>query len=332
MRPTRRDFLGACAALPVFTFRGETASDRRCIFLWLTGGPSHLDTFDPKPDAPAEIRGPFRPIATRVPGLRLTELLPHIADRADRIAFVRSMHHDEAPIHETGQQLMQTGRFCREGEHPHVGAVLSAMGLGPWTILPGPLGDTGVDLGHGQTAGTLGKSCEPQYCGRPGRFLTNCLDAVQRIETGDRLVVVNSHTTLYDGDSWDCHADGGRLNTTIDDYRVIAPLFDRAFAAVLDQLELRGLLDSTLVVAAGEFGRTLFINSRGGRDHWPGAWTVLLAGAGIRGGAVVGKTDKFGGEPVDRPVSPAEFVATIYHALGVDPRPFVEGEPVKELL
>ena len=317
--------------MPLFTFPARNV-DRRCIFLWLTGGPSHIDTLDPKPDAPAEIRGPFRPIHTRVPGLYVSELLPHIADRADRIAFVRSMHHDEAPIHETGQQLLQTGRFCREQEQPHIGAVLTAMGRGPWTILPGPIGDTGVDLGHGQTAGNLGDDCQPKHAGLPGSFTTNCLDAVHRIERGERFVVVNSHTTVYDGESWDCHADGGRLNSSIRDYRVIAPLFDLAYSAVLDRLEVRGLLDSTLVIAAGEFGRTTFINSRGGRDHWPGAWTVLLAGAGIRGGAVIGKTDKFGGEPIDRPVTPAEFVATIYQALGIDPRPLVDGKPMRELI
>jgi hypothetical protein len=267
-----------------------------------------------------------------VPGLIVSELFPRIAERADRIAFIRSMHHHAAPIHETGQQLLQTGRLGGDGrESPHIGAVLSSLGYGPWAILPGPLGDTGADLGHGQTAGPLGPHCQPRHGGRPGLFLANCIDAVSRIENGYRLVVVNSHSTVYDGESWDCHADGGRLNTTLDDYRVIAPLFDIAFTAVIEQLRERGLLDTTLVVAAGEFGRTPLINSRGGRDHWPGVWTILLAGAGVHGGAVIGSSDKLGGEPADRPVTPAEFVATIYHAFGVDPRPLANAEPIGEL-
>ncbi|HEX4589587.1 MAG TPA: DUF1501 domain-containing protein [Gemmataceae bacterium] len=332
---SRRDFLSACAAGTAVALAkpsfAEPVRDRRCIFLWLTGGPSHIDTFDPKPEAPAEVRGPFRPLQTRVPGLYVSELFPRLADRADRVAFIRSMHHDEAPIHETGQQLLQTGRFCPDREEPHVGAVLAASGRGPWAVLPGPLGDTGVDIGHGQSAGPLGPSFQPNYGGRPGLFLNNCMEAVRRIEDGYRMVVVNSHATVYDGESWDCHADGGRLNTTLDDYRALGPLFDLAFAAVIDRLEMRGLLDSTLVVAAGEFGRTPFLNSRGGRDHWPGVWTVLLAGAGIRGGAVVGSSDKLGGEPAERPVSPAEFVATIYHALDIDPLPLADTEPIWEL-
>jgi hypothetical protein len=325
MGPTRREFMRMCAtavpAVPLLSeaLKAESPPDRRCIFLWLTGGPSQLDTFDPKPGARAEVRGPFRPIATSVPGIHVSELFPHIADRAHRIAFIRSMHHDAAPIHETGQQLLQTGRLCHDREHPHVGGVLTALGRGPWAVLD-PLGDTGVDLSHGQAAGFLGPDCAPHYGGRSGLFLTNCMEAVTRIELGYRLVVVNSHATVYDGESWDCHADGGRLDANLDDYRVIGPLFDLAFSAVLDQLAERGLLDSTLLVAAGEFGRTPWLNSRGGRDHWPGVWTVLLAGAGIRGGAVVGRSDNCAAEPADRPVTPAEFVATIYRALGIDPQ------------
>jgi hypothetical protein len=331
VRPTRREFIRTGTAVAGLALAGAAPAgyplagrrpitNRRCIFLWLTGGPSQLDTFDPKPGAPAEVRGPFRSIATRIPGVRVSELFPHIADRSDRIAFIRSMHHDAAPIHETGQQLLQTGRLCRDREYPHIGAVMSALGHGPWAVLPGPLGDTGVDLSHGQTAGVLGPDYGPQYGGRPGLFLTNCMDAVGRIEQGYRLVVVNSHSTVYDDDSWDAHADGGRLDTNLGDYRLIGPLFDLAFSAVLDRLAQRGLLESTLVVAAGEFGRTPWLNPRGGRDHWPGVWTVLLAGAGVRGGAVVGASDKHGAEPTDRPVTPPELVATIYHALGVDPR------------
>src|SRR5205823_5119700 len=144
---------------PVFA---RPATEKRCIFLWLTGGPSHLDTFDPKPSAPGEVRGPFRPIRTAVPGLHLSELLPRTAARMDRIAVVRSLHHEEAPVHETGLQLLQTGRLCRGGrEYPHFGAALAYLTGRSWALLPGPLGDTGVAVSHGQTAGPLGGVCEP---------------------------------------------------------------------------------------------------------------------------------------------------------------------------
>jgi uncharacterized protein (DUF1501 family) len=324
--PSRREFLLGCAtavsAVPAFARVERPHADRRCIFVWLTGGPSQLDTFDPKPDAPSDYRGPFRPIATRVPGLHVTELFPRLAARADNVAFVRSLHHDEAPIHETGQQLLQTGGLCRAGERPHIGATLG----GPWSILPGPLGDTGVDVSHGQTAGPLGPDLAPHFDGGSD-FVANCRLAVRRVEAGDRLVVVNQFATVYDGPSWDCHADGGRLDCTFNEYRAtVAPMFDVGFANLLDDLADRGLLDTTLVVAVGEFGRTPRINPRGGRDHWPGVFTALFAGAGVRGGAVIGASDRFGAEPADCPVAPTEFVATIYHALGIH-----SGNPIREL-
>ena len=297
---SRRNFLRQCAAaIPAAPALGRSwhtdpKSDRRCIFLWLTGGPSHLDTFDPKPSAPANVRGPFRPIATRVPGIRVTELLPRMAVRADRIAFIRSMHHEAAPIHETGQQLLQTGRLCQDGECPHIGAILSAAGRGPWTILPMEVGDTGVDLSHGQTAGSLAAEHRPRYdsgCrlsdeprldrtmeryGR-SRFGRACLRARQLIEEDARFCVVNMFDTVFAGPTWDCHADGARLNTTLDDVRsLVAPVFDAAYSALLDDLTDRGLLSSTLVVAAGEFGRTPWLNSRvggiTGRACGPSCW------------------------------------------------------------
>ncbi len=146
---------------------GGTPDDRAVILLLLVGGPSQLDSFDPKPDAPAEIRGPFRTIATRVPGLRVCEHLPRLAQRLDRVALVRSLHHDEAPIHEAGLQLVQTGhRFGLGEEHPHLGS-LAACRLGPrgeippFCVLPGPLGSTGVNVPRGQSAGPLGRNFDP---------------------------------------------------------------------------------------------------------------------------------------------------------------------------
>jgi uncharacterized protein (DUF1501 family) len=130
---------------------------------------------------------------------------------------------------------------------------------------------------------------------------------------------------------------------TLDDYKqTLCPMFDRAYSALLDDLKQRGLLETTLVVAMGEFGRTPHINPRGGRDHWPSCWSVLLAGSGVRGGQVIGASDSIGAEPSDRPVTPAEIAASVYRGLGLDPNtrlvgpanssiPLADAAPIAEL-
>src|SRR5262249_36249326 len=146
---------GLALANPVFAARRGRAE--RCLVVNLVGGPSHLDTFDPKPDAPAEVRGPFGTIPTRMPGVRFSQCLPKLAALSARFAVVRTLHHAEAPIHETGQQLMQTGRLCRGVEHPHFGAVLAKLLPPPsddvpaFVVLPRPLrpGCTGVTVNMG---------------------------------------------------------------------------------------------------------------------------------------------------------------------------------------
>jgi uncharacterized protein (DUF1501 family) len=424
---TRRDFLraGALGAGAVGLSLADLESaqaarsrDVNCILLFLVGGPSHLDTWDLKPDAPDAIRGPFRPIRTNVPGVEVCEHFPLMARMADRYALVRSVHHKAAPIHETGHQLMQTGYLFRGGqEYPHYGAVLShlrgqsAGGLPPFVVVPGPIGNTGVSVGHGQTAGYLGAKHEPlvlrgdpagidparilsrtalldavdgaqrafeasaasrprayerafaqlfatrakeafdvaseadEVRNRYGRntFGQSCLLARRLVEHGVRLVTVNMFDTVFNEMTWDCHADGGSLAVRLHDYKeTLCPMFDRAYTALLDDLTQRGLLDSTLVLAMGEFGRTPQLNPRGGRDHWPGCWSVVFAGAGVRGGQVIGSSDRTGAEPKDRPVSPAELAASVYRGLGIDlktrlpgpenrPLPLVEAAPVEEL-
>src|SRR5262249_27181250 len=156
-------------------------------------------------------------------------------------------------------------------------------------------------------------------------------------------VTVNMFDTVFDAVTWDCHADGGSLASDLDDYaRTLCPMFDRAYSALLADLRERGLLEETLVVAMGEFGRTPKLNPRGGRDHWPGVWSALFAGAGVRGGQAVGSSNALGAEPRDRPVTPAEVAATVYRALGVDLAtrlpaadgrtwPLVDAAPVAEL-
>jgi uncharacterized protein (DUF1501 family) len=325
-----------------------SAKDINCILLFLVGGPSHIDTFDPKPDAPANVRGPFKTIRTNVPGIHLGEHLPRMASVADKFAIVRSVHHTAAPIHESGHQLMQTGRLFRNGqEYPHYGSVLGYVkgarkaGHAPFALLPGPIESTGVSVSHGQTAGYLGSRYEPvvdspshRFGDRYGdnTFARSCLLARRLIESGTRFVTVNMFDTVFNNISWDCHADGGSLATTLADYaETLCPIFDRAYTALLEDLEQRGLLETTLVLAVGEFGRTPQINPRGGRDHWTGCWSVLFAGAGIRGGQVVGSSDRLGGEPKDRPVQPADIAATVYKALGLDPAtkvPGPSGDPI----
>jgi uncharacterized protein (DUF1501 family) len=403
---TRRDFLrvGALGAGSVgLTLadltRLHAASNRdiNCILLFLVGGPSQLDTWDPKPEASDSVRGPFRAIPTNVPGIRLAETFPLMARMMDRFALVRSVHHEAAPIHETGHQLMQTGRLARAGvEYPHFGSVISAVrgrrnaDAPPFVVLPTPVGDTGVSVSHAQTAGYLGTRHEPVvlrgdplgsnfasevdaahrafdtsengsldsagafdriFSGQAKRtfnlsdespglrerygwntFGQSCLMARRLVESGVRLVTVNMFETVFDNLTWDCHADGGALSTTLDDYRrTLCPMFDSAYSALLEDLTQRGMLANTLVLAMGEFGRTPELNPRGGRDHWPGCWTVLFAGAGVRGGQAIGASDRIGAEPIERPVTPAEVAASVYRGLGLSPDtclPGPDGNPL----
>lgn len=437
---TRRDFLrvgtlsAGAVGLSLADVMGATnrSGDVNCILLFLVGGPSHLDTWDPKPNAPDDVRGPFRPVLTNVPGMHICEHFPLMARMADRYAIVRSVHHRAAPIHETGHQLMQTGYlFGSEHAYPHYGAVVSHVqgqgreGAPPFVLLPGPIGNTGVSVSHGQGAGSLGLRHEPLVArlapngnsfdvaelnalpgidvgqmhsrhellaaidhaerlydtresstrsdsreafgrifsaptrrafdltresdalrARYGRntFGQSCLLARRLVEQGVRFVTVNMFDTVFNQVTWDCHADSGSLPATLDDYaRTLCPMFDSAYTALLSDLEQRGLLTRTLVVAMGEFGRTPHVNSRGGRDHWTGAWSILFAGGGVRGGQVIGASDRIGSEPRDRPVSPAEVAATIYKCLGIDlttqvpgpenrPLPIVQAQPINELL
>jgi uncharacterized protein (DUF1501 family) len=413
---TRRDFLrvGALGAGSVALSLADLQADApkkdiHCILLFLVGGPSQLDTWDLKPAAPDTIRGPFRPIQTNVPGIQISEHFPLMAQRAQHYALVRSVHHEEAPIHETGQQMMQTGHLFRGGqEYPHYGSLLSHVrgprveGMPPYVVLPAPMGNTGVSVEHGQGAGPLDAIHEPfvlhadpaqlpygramldavdaahrafdtgsahspafnqlfaarakkafdlanekdELRSRYGRntFGQSCLLARRLVEHGVRLATVNMFDTVFDQITWDCHADGGTLATTLDDYRdTLCPMFDRAYSTLLDDLAERGLLENTLVVAMGEFGRTPRLNPRGGRDHWPGVWSMLFAGGGVRGGQVVGSSDHLGAEPRDRPVTPAEVAATIYRVLDIDDRtqipvgdnrqmPIIAAAPIEELL
>jgi hypothetical protein len=152
-------------------------------------------------------------------------------------------------------------------------------------------------------------------------FGRNCLAARRLIEQGVPFVTINMFDSLVNRVTWDCHASGAESPTRLQDYRdTVCPQFDTGMSALLEDLHQRGLLNSTLVVAVGEFGRTPKLNRQGGRDHWTGAWSAMLAGCGFPGGQVLGATDPHGAAPIDRPIHPAELVATIYAALGIDPK------------
>jgi hypothetical protein len=158
-------------------------------------------------------------------------------------------------------------------------------------------------------------------------FGQNCLLARRLVESGVRVVVVNMAETVFDRPSWDVH--GSRPFSNFDDYaRNLLPSFDRGFSALVDDLDSRGLLDSTLVVATGEFGRSPRINASGGRDHWPAAWSALLAGGSMSGGRVIGSTDREAAAPVDRPVHASELFDTMAQALGLDPSETTDVSPV----
>jgi uncharacterized protein (DUF1501 family) len=425
---TRRDFLHAGALVPLgLTLPGLFAraatvqqdTDVNCIMLFLVGGPSQLDTWDPKPDAPAEIRGPFSAIETNVPGMRISEIFPKMAKHADKFSLIRSVYHTATAVHDTGHQMMQTGRLFTGGvEHPHAGCVLTYLkgsrGDVPGHVLvPRPIGRTGGNLPHGQSAGYLGKTHDPfvlnadpndknfkvpdllppDYIsavraerrqrmraavdgamaafekqasaqqlddsfnlayrlmssprareaftldGEPStvrdrygrtRFGQSCLLARRLIERGVRFVTVNMFETVFDEITWDIH--GSRPFTDITEMaRLVAPNFDQAYSALLEDLHDRGLLKSTIVTAMGEFGRTPKVNPAGGRDHHPGVWTIIMGGGPIRGGRIVGESDELGYIPKSRPVSPGEVAATLYKALGLDPHrelPGPQGRPI----
>ncbi len=404
----RRDFLHAGAlsflglSLPdLFTLKTlgavNSEQDMNCIFLMLLGGPSQLDTWDMKPNAPAEIRGPYKPIKTNVPGIEISEIFPRTAKHADKFAIVRGLHHEAAAVHDTGHQMMQTGKlFQAELEHPNIGSVLSKLrgargDAPPHILLPRPIGNTGGNLPHGQTAGFLGKQFDPfvpptnnfhklremvdasvkkfevaddaslsddnfhqaytlmssakmrqafdlskepdAIKDRYGRnkFGMSCLLARRMIERGVRFVTINQFETVFNEITWDIH--GSAPFSSIDCYRdEVGPMFDNAYAALLEDLHQRGLLKNTLVVATGEFGRTPHINPAGGRDHWPQCWSMLFAGGGVKGGQIIGSSDEIGAYPKDRPVTPAEVAATMLHSLHIDldtELPGLHGCPVR---
>ncbi|MFA6561362.1 MAG: DUF1501 domain-containing protein [Verrucomicrobiia bacterium] len=277
------------------------------IFLWMQGGVSHLDTFDPKPDAPAEIRGPFRAIGTNVPGIQLCEHLPRMARISDKIAFIRSMHHAEGS-HEHGMSYMLSGCKPLPGiSHPGIGAVVSRT-LAPCGVAPCCISVSGDGLFQRGSCAAFNLHAEPARISETygntalGR---KCLAARRLVEAGARFVTVEEN-------GWDHHfrAFNSLANRL--------PQFDQAVSALIVDLASRGLLDKTMVVFATEFGRSPRINNEAGREHHAGVFSTFLAGGGICGGQVVGASDARGESAVDSPITPEDLVRTVYHQIGVD--------------
>lgn len=460
---TRREILQAGGAgmlglsLPELLAAESLASDvqpkaKSVIFLMLFGGPSQLETFDLKPDAPQEIRGPFKPTTCRTPGLLISDQLPRTAEVSDKFSVIRTMSHSFND-HSGGGHYLQTGKRWHvpigggfsptPKDWPSIGSIVEyvdqqqhglANSLPAYMVVPNSLGrlqEAGQYPRPGEHAGWLGQRYNPlttqidkkslkdnpywrdcsdeeltfQIAGmdatqgitlgrlksrqsllqqfdderrrlpanavagydafrqrasalvtsehtrralnirdepakmrdRYGRHLFGqaCLMARRLIEAGVRYVTV--HYDCVDGYSWDSHRNSDDVK------KHLLPTFDQAYAALIRDLDERGLLDETLVVATGEMGRTPKANKAWGRDHWSTLFPAVLAGGGVVGGRVHGQSDKDAAYAIDQPVSPEDLAATVYHALGIDhelrvpdaqnrPTAIVdEGEPFKAL-
>jgi len=387
-----------------------------CILIWLDGGPSHLDTFDLKPDAPAEVRGPFKPIATRVAGLHLSEYLPRTARLADKLAILRSV---TSPLgeHNLGSHYLLTGYKPNPAlTYPGYGSVIAAVRTEKRDL---PAHIAVPDCNQYAGEGYLPGECRPfAVGGDPSRpdFRVRDLELYPKL-TADRLKRRQSFREDLDSLSRAVEREAGSDPEFEQAYRLIAspkakkafdlsqekqqtrqkygprtlgqscllarrlieagvpfvtvtdrgwdthdaifnrlkegytggtvgkvPTLDLALSALIEDLSERGLLESTLVVVMGEFGRTPRINTAGGRDHWPRCFSVVLAGGGVKGGQVVGTSDSRGESPAHRPIRPEDLARTIYLLLGVsaahefrtrDGRPVQVnqgGEVIRELL
>ena len=411
-----------------------TSREKSVIILWMRGGPSQHETWDPKPNAPLEYRGEFGAMPTKVPGIRICDLLPMSARIMDKWSIIRSLHHADAG-HSSGDQICFTGYpaapnlpaegpgnvmpscgaiVAKQLQHknprlpayvmiprmvPGTGAAYLGNGCNPFETIADPANDgsfnvpnfalpNGVSLQRlderralltsfdnlrrdvdnsgqleamdqfQQHAWNLITSREareafeldaepralrerygfipefkaptPDRCGVPA-WSQRMLLARRLVEAGVRLVTVDLRW-------WDTHVQG--FDTMRNGF---LPRWDRAYSALIEDLEQRGLLATTMVIAWGEFGRTPKVNTNAGRDHWPNVFSAAVAGGGIQGGRVVGASDKLGGEPAENPKTPQDVLATMYRHLGIDvtaqyndhqgrPHPVLPGgSPVEEL-
>jgi hypothetical protein len=434
---------------------GLLTSVRSCVVVFYYGGPSHLDTYDMKPNAPASVRGEFSSIATSQPGLQISEHLPHMSKVMHKVALVRSVHHKNR-LHDSASTETHTGRQGPQGDReefgpidqffPCHGAVVSKLSSA-FSQSEATLQTRQFDVRHAmlpwqfhnvvttpcQGGGFLGHRFDPLLVTADSKKLRYQMDALSRpadltlerialrrellsgldisptlarhppafgefrdqshellrstqlqralqiedetpatrerfgtqapkaipgdgaaagarsrnlrgqnlllarrlVEAGTRFV--NVHDFRQQGRNWDSHRQNFKQHQ-----RYLLPQADQALAALIEDLDERGLLESTLVIALGEFGRTPKINANAGRDHWPDCYTVLLAGGGIQGGAIYGSSDRTGAFPATDPVTPADLAATMFWRFGLNPkfevhdptgRPYrlSEGRPIKDI-
>ena len=402
------------------------------ILIFNCGAPSHIDLWDMKPDAPDDVRGIFKPISTNVPGIQISELLPRMAQRADKLAIVRTVHHTHG-AHNSGMYWSIVGKPYRidntlinpsRTDLPSFGTLVGWLAqrdehaslMPPYVITPAPHCDSTKYITPGQFGGCLGPRYDPLVVnGDPNsaKFRVPDLGLVKGI-THERLQERRGLLAAFDrgphlppesvrdheanrakalklmtsdeaGRAFDLSQEpakvrerygrhswgqshllarrlveaGVRFVTTVNGPSItwdthednfkrlkdrLVPPMEQAYAALLDDLDERGLLDSTVVVWMGDFGRTPIINKTAGRDHWPQCNSMVLAGGGIRGGQVVGESDSKAAYPRTRPVTPADIHATVFQALGYDahaityetadgrPMPLSEGRAIAELL
>ena len=419
-------------------------SPKSCIFIHQYGGLSQLDSWDPKPDAPAEIRGPYKPIATATPGFQVGELMPKLAKLSNEYCVIRSMTHG-VPVHEVANRMLLAGRDSPPADSPSFGSIVSKLrpsqadvpsyvwlqkfgggsapaeyayltggflGLAHSPLLVGTTPDDnpatkgfrvkafdtseGVDAARLQARREMLEALNRDEAARSGVSLEaapswgkfqdrafqllegatakrafdveqepapmrdrygrhplgqNLLLARRLIEAGTRLVSVCGWCGLAPGDkflsleTWDMHGNAG-ISIFENGWNGLGwamPCADQAVSTLLEDLRERGLLESTLVVLVGEFGRTPRIGKGRavGRDHWPNCYSAMIAGAGIRGGAVYGSSDSTAAYVKSKPVTLEDFSATMFHALGIDPatrlspdgftRPVSNGTPISQL-
>ncbi|MBM3776446.1 MAG: DUF1501 domain-containing protein, partial [Acidobacteria bacterium] len=347
-----------------------------CVMLWLEGGPSQVDTWDPKSNSA------FKPISTNVPGIQISELLPKVARHMDKLAIIRSMHTEENNHPQATHYAVTGHRPNPAMQFPSLGSII-AKETGPRNSLPPYVVTAELDLHQHFRSHYLGPEVDPMVTANPGSkdfsvpdlslpksvsveqlqdrraalalvdrlyrqkireaeygkmdnftetawkmilspnvrdafdlskepdkvkdaygrhpFGQSVLLARRLVESGTRFVTAAGYKTI----EWDTHGDNNKRHR-----ESLCPSFDQAFSTFLTELEERGLLESTVVIAMGEFGRTPHINPKAGRDHWPHCWSLVLGGGGIRGGQVIGASDARGGYVADRQVTMGDVFAT----------------------
>jgi len=405
-----------------------SGSPRSVILLWMTGGPSHIDTWDVKPDAPMEIRGPFKPLRTKLPGVVICEHLPKQAALMDKLTIIRSVdarlsNHEPTHVFQTGSLEADPRTNPNGDKYPALGSITAKLRGSNRSGVPAYVVLNLKDRSHVAWGGWLGHQHDPFLGSNVGPLLTAqealsrdrvhgrlslrrqlerlrgdldqsgsmaSLDAFEAravemltgpaareafdlsrepekvrdlygphewcrqallarrlVEAGVAFVTIDLSNHSASG-TWDTHGDNippyGGISSGL---KPLLPVFDHLLTTLVTDLESRGLLDQTLVIAMGEFGRTPRIGTQGstdGRDHWPVVLSMTLAGGGFRHGQVIGATDSHGAFIKERPVTPGDLAATIYHHLGVPldatyldhqgrPRFIVEhGEPIRELV